>query len=269
MNDTTPRRSAPRVIAIATAALGAAVVVGTLTTSAVATAAVASVSTETRTLDVAGVRELDVDADTTALRVLFSDVEEATLTVTSGTGVDSWTFERDANELTVAAPDRQWGSIWPLGGELSAILTLPRSLQGDALDASLSLDAGELSIDGRFGELEVEMGAGGLNIDGSAQSVSVQLDFGNADIRLADTRSAQFEVSAGALSAVLTGTAPDVVGIDVSAGSAEVTLPDGTYDVRSDASAGEIENGLSTAAGAASVVNVAVSAGSVILTPPR
>lgn len=269
MNDTTQNRSAPRVIAIATAALGAAVVVGTLTTSAGATAAVASISTETQTLDVAGVRELDIDAGATSLQVLFSDVDEATLEVTSGSGAGAWTFERDGDELTVASPDRQWGLMWPIGRDVSATLTLPQSLQGNGLDASVTLAAGELDVYGRFGELEIDMGAGRLAVDASADSVSVQLSAGGADIRVADARSAEFIVNAGTLLGSLTGAAPSSVDIDVSAGSTELTLPDGTYDVRTDVSAGELENGLTTAAGAANVVDVSVSAGSVTLIPAR
>lgn len=269
MNDTMQHRSAPRVIAIATAALGAAIVVGTLATSAGATAAVASISTETQSLDVAGVQELDIDAGATSLRVIFADVDEATLEVTSGEGVEAWTFERDGDELTVASPDRQWGLMWSIGRDVSATLTLPSELQGDDFDASVTLAAGELDVYGRFGDLEIDMGAGGLEVDASADSVSVQLSAGGADIRVADARSAEFIVNAGTLLGQLTGAAPSSVGVDVSAGSAELTLPAGTYDVRSDVSAGELQNGLTTAAGAANLVDISVSAGSVTLTPAR
>lgn len=267
---TPPREtgSASRVIAILTIALGVAVVIGALTSATFSTVAAAAVRTETRTVDAAGVRELDVDVDAASLRVDFADVDEATLEVTSGRGADEWTLERDGDELSVSSPERFWFG-WGLANETRATLTLPRALEGTTLDASLGLSAGELVVDGAFGELEMDVDAGSLTVSGSARALSADLSAGGADIELADVREAEFQLSAGTVDSRLTGVPPRTVLIDVSAGSLDLTLPSETYDVRSDVSAGDFENGLRTEAGSENQVVVTVSAGTVTVDSAR
>jgi hypothetical protein len=255
-------------VAILTIALGGAVVLGAIGSAVFSTVAAASVHTETQTVDVAGVTGLNVSVDAASLRVEFADVSDATLEVTSGLGVGAWTLQRSGNELAVATPPR-FGPRWIFGGEVRATLTLPRELEGSDLDASLDLSAGELTVDGSFGDLDIEVGAGTLTVDGAARTVSTQLNAGGADIDLSDVDEADFTVNAGAVDARLTGSAPRSVIVEVSAGSLDLRLPDAAYDVRSDVSAGDFENGLRTESDAPNAVDVTVSAGSVTITGAR
>lgn len=261
-------RGASRVVAILTIALGCTIVLGALGSAVFSTVAAASVRTESQEIDVTGVTDLDVTVDAATLRIEFADVSEATLEVTSGGGVGAWTLERDGDELAVASP-RRFGPWWLFGGEVRATLTLPQELEDTTLDASLDLSAGDLSVEGAFGDLDIEVGAGSLTVDGAARALSVDLSAGGADIDLADVDEAEFSVSAGAIESRLTGSAPRVVTVDVSAGSLDLRLPDGTYDVRSDVSAGEFDNRLSTETGARNVVDVTVSAGTVTIASAR
>lgn len=261
-------RGASRVVAILTVALGCAVVLGAIGTSIFSTVAAASVRTDTQTVDVAGVERLTVAVDAASLRVEFADVTEATLEVTGGFGVGEWTLERQDAELTVATP-RRFGPGWIFGGDVRATLTLPREMEGTELDAALELSAGELTVDGSFGDLGIDIGAGTLTVDGTAETLTADLSAGGADIDLGDVTEAEFTISAGSVDARLTGTAPRTVTVDVSAGSLDLRLPDETYDVRSDVSAGDFENGLRTDADAPNVVDVTVSAGSVTITEAR
>lgn len=263
-----PTRNASRVIAILTIALGAAIILGAVGSAIWSTVAAASVRTEIRTVDVAGVESLRVAVDAASLRIEFADVPEATLDVTSGLGVGRWTFERAGDELTVETP-RRFGPGWIFGGEVRATLTLPQELEGAELDAALELSAGELTVDGGFGDLGVDVGAGTFAVDGSARTLTAELSAGGADIELADVTEADLSVSAGAIEARLTGTAPRSVTVDVSAGSLDLRLPDAVYDVRSDVSAGDFENGLQTERGARNAVDVTVSAGSVTIVAAR
>lgn len=263
-----PTRNASRVIAILTIALGAAVILGAVGSAIWSTVAAASVRTETRTVDVAGVESLRVAVDAASLRIEFADVPEATLDVTSGLGVGRWTFERTGDELTVETP-RRFGPGWIFGGEVRATLTLPQELEGAELDAALELSAGELTVDGGFGDLGVDVGAGTFAVDGSARTLTAELSAGGADIELSDVTEADLSVSAGSIEARLTGTAPRSVTVDVSAGSLDLRLPDAVYDVRSDVSAGDFENGLQTERGARNVVDVTVSAGSATIVAAR
>lgn len=259
-------RGASRVVAILTICLGVAIIIGAFGSAIFSTVAAASVRTETRSIDVSGVENLKVEVGGASLRVEFADVPEATLDVTSGLGADTWTLTREGDELSVAS-SRQFGPGWIFGGEVRASLTLPLELESS--NAQLDLSAGELIVEGEFGDLDIEVGAGSLVVNGSARTLSADLSAGGADIDLADVDEAEFSVSAGALQSRFSGSAPRAVSVDVSAGSLELTLPDAAYDVRSDVSAGDFDNRLRAEPGARNVVEVTVSAGSVTIMTAR
>lgn len=263
----TPSASgAPRVIAILLIVLGGLVILGGIGSAVFSTVAAASVHTSTRTVAVAGVSELDVDVAAGSLRVEFADVSEAELEVTSSWGADRWTLDRQGDRLVVASPDR-FGP-WFFGGWAGsrvgeALLRLPTSLEG--ADADISLAAGDLGVEGSFGELALELGAGRAEISGSADVVTADVSAGRAELNLDDVSTASLSASAGALVAVFTGEQPRAIEVDVSAGSVTLTVPEGDYHVTSDVSAGGFDNRVGSSPGASSSIDVQVSAGQVLL----
>ncbi|WP_349425355.1 hypothetical protein [Microbacterium sp. LWS13-1.2] len=265
-----PPAGGSRVIAIVIIVLGAIVLLGTMTSAVIGTIASASVHTSTRSVDAAGVEDLDIDTAAGTLRVEFTDVQEAELEVTSSWGADNWRFERDGDTLEVSSPDRLgwfgWRG-WFGDGGADAVLRLPSSLEG--LDADVSLAAGEFVVDGEFGELDLSLAAGSFDVSGSAQSLSADVSAGRGTLELDGVSEAGLTVSAGSLDAVLTGSRPDVIEADVSAGTLRMTVPEGDYDVTSDVSAGEFENGIGSTPGASSTIRVQVSAGQAVLQSGR
>lgn len=259
-----PRASgAGRGVTIVMIVVGAVVIVGAILSAVFATVASASARTTSSSLAVAGVTDLDIDVSAGSLTVEFADVREAELDVTSSWGLARWTLERDGDELSVASPQGFFAGGWLFGGTGDAVLRLPRALEGS--DADLSLSAGELRADGGFGDLDLDVGAGRVTIVGSAVELEVQISAGDAELDLADVRTASIGVSAGSMEAVLTGSQPDEIVAEVSAGSLELTVPDGSYDVTSDVSAGDFENKVQTSPDARSTIRVQVSAGSATL----
>jgi len=265
-----PPAAGSRVVAIIIIVLGAVVLLGAMTSAVIGTIASASVHTSTRSLDVAGVGELDIDAAAGTLRVEFTDVQEAELEVTSSWGAERWRFERDGDTLEVASPDRfgwfGWRG-WFGDGGADAVLLLPDALEG--LDADVSLAAGEFVTDGDFGVLDLSLAAGSFDVSGSAESLSADVSAGRGTLELDGVGDADLTVSAGSLDAVLTGAMPDVIDADVSAGTLRMTVPEGDYDVTSDVSAGEFENEIGSTPGAASTIRVQVSAGQAVLKAGR
>lgn len=265
-----PRSEGARAVAIVAIVLGAIVLIGAVTSAVIGTVASASVHTSTRTVAVSGVEDLDLDAAAGVVRVEFGGVDEAELEVTSSWGADRWRFERDGETLVVASPDRSgwFGWLWGWGGWFGdrsgdAVLRLPAALDG--VDADVSLAAGDLVADGTFGELEVSLGAGSFDIAGAAESVSIDVSAGRGELELEDVSEADLTVAAGSLDARLTGSQPDAIALDVSAGSLQLTVPEGDYDVISDVSAGGFDNGIGSTPGAASTIRVDVSAGDATL----
>lgn len=265
-----PSSGASRAVAIVVIVLGGIVLLGATISAAVGTVASASVHTSTRSLDAAGVEELDIEAAAGTLRVEFGDVREAELEVTGSWDADVWRFERDDDTLQVSSPDRfgwfGWRG-WFGDGAADAVLRLPSSLQG--IDADVSLAAGEFVTDGEFGELDLSLAAGSFDVSGSAESLSVDVSAGRGTLDLADVREADLTVSAGSLDATLTGAQPGAIELGVSAGSLRLTVPEGAYDVQSDVSAGDLDNGIGSTPGASSTIDVQVSAGQAVLRSGR
>lgn len=253
--------TASRVVAILAMVLGAVVIIGTVGTSIYSAVGAASVGTDVRTLSVTGVDELDVDLDAGSIRVEFADIDEAELTVTSSFAAGRWTFEKDGGTLAVSSPRWMWGMGWMQRDE--AILRLPSSLAG--MDAELDLAAGDAIVDGSFTDLAVRLGAGQVRVTGDAEQFAMDVSAGSGRFDLADVEQATLTVSAGSVEGAFTGSQPDAVGIDVSAGGLRLTVPDGEYDITSDVSAGSFEDRIRSTAGAASTIEVDVSAGQVVL----
>jgi len=261
-----PPSSAGRVVAILAIVFGSLVIVGAIVSAVVGTIVSASVHTTNRTVEVAGVDRLDIDAAAGSLRVEFGSVREAELEVTSSWGADRWVFERDGGDLVVSSP-RMWGPWWIFGGWFGgpgdAVLRLPQSLEG--LDADITFSAGTLDVEGEFAELDLTMNAGRADIAGSAESLKADMNAGRADLELADVATANLIVNAGSLDAALTGSQPDEVTVDLSAGSLNLSVPEGDYVVTSDVSAGGFDNRIGSDPSASSTIHVEVSAGQVTL----
>ncbi len=261
-------------ILIATAVLGGIALLGTGGTAAfAATGTLVSSSTQggdsRQTAEADGVQRIDLDVDAGNMRIEFGDVDEAELAVTNGGS--GWTLRRDGDELVVRSPDLRWG--WWFGGwfgdEQSAVLTLPEELRGDGLDADLTLDAGSLDVDGDFGALDITVNAGALDVDGSASALDIAMSAGRADIVADGVDQAGLNVSAGDLKVELTGSAPSSTTIEVSAGSVDLTLPDESYAITQDVSAGSLDATVEQSSSARHTIDVSLSAGSVDIRPGR
>lgn len=269
-----PQRSpGATAIMVVTAVVGGIALVGAGGTAAVA--AVSTVSSSDRadsvqTVDAAGVDALDLDADASRVRIEFGDVDEAELAVTDGRG-QSWTFERDGDELIVRSPRGPfgwWFGNW-FGEDERAVLTLPEELRDSALDADLTLDAGSLDVTGDFGALDIQVNAGALDVEGAATALDVQMNAGRADIVLDGVGQADLGISAGDLTVELTGDAPTETTIDVSAGSLVLTLPDVQYRITQDVSAGSLDATVEQASSSARTIDVSLAAGSATIRPGR
>lgn len=261
------RGSGPSAIGITLGIFGAIALVGAGGTAALGASAQLMPHGDTAmTVDATGIRGLDLDIGASDVTVQFRDVDEAELAVEGGSG-RSWTLDRDGDELIVHSPNRTFG--WWFGGWFNnderITLTLPSSAAG--LDVDVDLGAGAVEMDGEFGELDLRLGAGYISVGGSAATVDADISAGRADLHLDGVSEADLTVAAGELVGEFTGSAPDEIIIDVSAGSLRLTLPDSTYRVSQNVSAGSLDNRLDTASSARSTIEVSVSAGSAILRP--
>lgn len=259
--------SGGRAIGILLGVIGGVVLLGACTSAAFAAGMNLGPRHDTsESVDVAGVNELRVDVGASDLTIEFRDVDEAELAIEGGRD-SRWVLTRDDDELVVRTKN-EWFGWWfrPwFAGDERVTLTLPENLAG--LDAQVEVGAGAIDMDGDFGALDVTLGAGHIEVGGSAESVDAKVSAGRMDLQLDGVSEAEFTVSAGDLVGELTGTAPDSVTIDVSAGSLSLELPDVQYRVSQNVSAGSVDNDLDTSSSARNTIDVQVAAGSAALRP--
>ena len=260
-------RGSSTVIAVLVIVLGALIVFGTIIGAVFSTIRAAAVSTDSRAVAVSGVDTLSIELNAGSLTVEYADVDEAELEVTAPFGGDRWSLERDGDTLTVSSPRWEWGMGWVFGGSGSAVLLLPDDLEG--LDAELQMAAGSFHADGEFGAVGLSVGAGEVDLAGAADDLTIDLSAGRATLDLADVDTADLTVSAGSMDAALTGSQPSDIRAEVSAGSLNLVVPEGSYDVTSDVSAGDFRNSLGSDPGADSTISVNLSAGQVSLRSAR
>lgn len=266
------RSSGKTAIMVTTAIVGGLALLGTGGTAAFAATGTLLTSSDRsdsiQTQDASGVERIDLDVDAGNMRIEFGDVDEAELAVTNGRG-PGWSFDRNGDELVVRSPEFRWGwwfDGW-FGDDESAVLTLPESLRDSALDADLTLDAGSLDVVGDFGALDIAVNAGALDLEGAASAVDIDMSAGRADVLVDGVEEAGLQVSAGDLNVELTGTPPTQTTIDVSAGSVDLTVPNASYTISQDVSAGTLDAQIDQSSDSRRLIDVTLSAGSVTIRP--
>lgn len=262
-----PRRSSAQIVSIVAICVGGVVLSGALI-SGIGSIVYAATDSgpSNRSAATTGVSALSLDVSAGHVVVQYADVDEAVLDITSGSR--DWNLERRGDTLSLSN-NRPWWALqsgfdW---ADNRVTLTLPDAMADERLDADFDVSAGSITADGTYGKLDVSVGAGDIDVSGSADDVRVDVSAGDADVRVDGAARANLTIGAGQITADLTGDALDDVRIDVSAGTLVATIPDTSYDVTSDVSAGSLDNLLETSAAASRTVDVQVSAGSVTLRP--
>lgn len=256
-------RPGSRVVAILTIVLGIALILGALGTSVLAAIGTSQRGASgTLTADAVGIQSLKVDVAAADLTIVYGG--ESVVLDVNGAASD-WRVRRDGPALVVATQRTWWSALRPFNESDTAVLTLPQSLKGSALDADLSLSAGSLRADGDFGRLDVTVSAGAMNLSGRAATLDAEVSAGRLVFDLARVDTARLKLSAGSVDGSLAGSAPSAVSVDLSAGRLALILPDDRYAVSSNASAGDIENRLRVDSTSPHRITVGVSAGYVSL----
>lgn len=276
-------------VAVTVGVLGGVLLLGTVSTAAVAGVAAANYDgAEKRqrlTESADGIARIDVEASAAKFRIdcegalaVGDDAEvaggeDSFALVTSGSSRE-WRMERRGDTLRVEPVKRWFGAFgWFGSGDnrmQEVALSLPESACDGSkpLDAEVDLGAGEMRVNGSYGVLDLSVGAGNARIEGTALNLELEVSAGEAVLDMRDVRTADLSVSAGKLRGGFSGAAPKQIDIEVSAGGAELRLPDEVYAVRPEVSAGDLENSLRTDSGASDhEIDIELSAGSLSLRP--
>lgn len=215
---------ARRTITIITALVGALALVGILTTT-VGKLALSSFGQfdGSYSSPVTGLEQISINSSAAGFTVQYADVQEAKLDVVNSSR--GWKLSLDGPVLSVRpVGDTRFCILCSNTGQVT--LTLPKALDTTDVALKINLSAGQLSAQGEFKDVDVQVAAGSAN-----------LNFKNA-------QNAAFDLAAGQMSVSLVGTPPAVTKLSVAAGTMTVGLPNQEYDFRGNAAAGTISNGL-------------------------
>lgn len=277
LSDTT---AAPRSnwVAITVAVVGGALLLG-----AMGTAAVAGIYAATRgsggeaqylTNSAEGISSLSVDAVAARFVITCEGAVDRpdTFEFSTDSGDRQWRMYETRGQLRIE-PNEPWvGASFAGGNQRIQDITLGLPAEAcdgsTVLNADVELGAGKLLIDGSYGDFEALVEAGDFEFTGDADRFGLELAAGNADFVANNVSEAQVTISAGKVKGEFAGSAPALLKAEVSAGRAALTLPDESYSVRSDVSAGSFDNALRTEQGVTGhEVKVDVSAGHLGLKP--
>ncbi|MEJ5868184.1 hypothetical protein WDV85_10590 [Pseudokineococcus sp. 5B2Z-1] len=261
-------RPGARAVSTVAVVLGGLLLAGTVVDGAGSVASAALRGDDVLTATSGGVASLEAEVVGARLEVVTGDVDQARLDVRDSRG--RWRLERDGDVLRVASPGAGgwtagWASGWSRDDGGRAVLVLPEDVAEGALDADLEVSGGELRAAGAFGDVDAELTGGALDLAGSATALALDVTGGTADLEVDGARTAVLSLTAGQVTAALGGDAPDAVDVDVSAGTLDLALPPTGYDVRSTVTGGGLDSLLQDSPTAPRRVDVAVTAGGVVL----
>lgn len=215
--------------------------------------------------NIQGITAIDLDMSAGELTIEYGEVSGVQLDITNPRG--DWRMDRTGDTLVIRSPKKPFFFFFGFNGwerHERVILTLPAALEGK-LDAKLSLSAGSITSHADFKSLDVDLSAGYIEIAGEMSQFSGEVSAGDLRGELSNVTKAELDVSAGSSELRFTGSAPEELEIDLTAGDATVILPDVVYDVRADRTAGDIITNVRTERGSKHFIDVTVTAGSVTL----
>ncbi|MCG2621417.1 DUF4097 family beta strand repeat-containing protein [Arthrobacter sp. I2-34] len=213
---------------------------------------------------------LDVQAEASGVSVAYADVAEAEVRFDQGNARRSYELTVDSDNAGGTAQVRltqhnpRWWS-WDIWGGSSPRLEvlLPRDMEANPIAVNLSTSAGNLSLDGTFGDAGLNSTAGNLTVTGSARDVTLAATAGNISaIDYHVTGRALVHTTAG--NATLDfGSLPAGLAVETTAGNQTTTLPKGSYRIQTEATIGTVSIDATSTPDAARTYTFSATAGDI------
>ena len=191
----------------------------------------ASLSIEQRQVDTTVTEPVDtvvVDGHAAVIEVVTADVPDPRVeAVYAGIGLEQAPEPRveDGRLILDALPSGSWPGA---GTEIDVRVTVPAD--DEPVDLRLSSDAGVLSAQGRFGDVDLGTEAGVVQFGGGARTLTLTSEVGTVVVTGAQVEeSVDVHTEVGATDVRLTGEAPTRTSITTSSGAIEAVLPETDY----------------------------------------
>jgi DUF4097 and DUF4098 domain-containing protein YvlB len=159
------------------------------------------------------------------------------------------TYEGDTPEYSVRVRD----GVLSIGLDCPSLATTCEGVfvirMPPAAHASISLETGDVVVEDRAGNVEIDLAVGDVGCSGlTAEHARVDLGTGDVDV------------------AFRSDSAPSSVSVDIAVGDADLIVPKGVYDIDVASSVGVVTlDGVDHTAGAERTIHAATGAGTVTI----
>lgn len=209
------------------------------------------------------VTAVDIRSTATEVDVVAGDVSEPVLEFDQGRSDMVLQHDVSGGELSVVVEPRLRGVFGFNNGTANLQLVLPAG--GDGPDLQVRSTAGQVLIDGDFGEVDLDTTATDSTLSGSAIDLTTSTTAGEvqADDLQVDGR-VQVDATAGNVRFALTSL-PESIEVDTTAVEVRFEIPAGDYRIDASTTAGQVEQHLVSNYEAERVYTFSSTAGDIIL----
>ena len=249
---------------------GSILVIALLAYLVVAVASAANRTDASREVTVdTGFDTVSITAEVADVTLAFGDVDETVVAFEQHGANRDMSFEAESTSGTLTVAVAEHGTVPWFFGDVSEspllIVTLPVALAGEGLTVELETDAGDVVLDGDFGEVDVVTTVGDLRIDGSAERLGVETTVGDVTIgAITVTGDASIATSAGEVDATLAAV-PSRLDIITNVGNVDLTLPAGEYRIDTSTNTGDVTIDAPNTPDSDTIVNVETTVGDITI----
>lgn len=219
----------------------------------------------------AAINDIEIDTTVADVEISFGAVDSPEVTFAQGSTNLRMDYRVDGDELNIRVERPGWGwwrglfGGFDLGNGARLTVTLPQEDSGKNIELGVESTAGNVQVDGDFGDTEISTTAGDLWMSGSTHDLTIDTTAG--DVRLdglAVNGELRRDGTAGDTVMDLT-VLPDSIDLTSTAGDVTVMLPVGSYRIETDVTAGSVEQNVSSDQNATRVYQFETTAGNITL----
>lgn len=216
--------------------------------------------------------QVDVRVSAANVDVEFADIAAPRIKFDQGGTNLRLDREVSGGVLTVTVDHPGWGWFgwvgdgwWGWDDHASLEITLPESMERDAITLDIDSSAGDLRVSGDYGDVTVESTAGNVRMAGAAESLEISTTAGNVNLDDLSVTGAFRSDSTAGNGTFDFRTLPESIDVQSTAGDLRVTLPAGSYRIETDTTAGNVTQGVSSDQNADRVYRFETTAGNIEL----
>lgn len=197
---------------------------------------------------------IELRASAADVTVEYTDVNEPEIRFDQGDTNLRLDYKVSGGDLQIRVDRPGWGWLdfgvgfgdwgWNEGATLE--LSLPERLERDGVALRVETTAGNLTVAGTYGDVEMESTAGDVRMTGVADDLEIRTTAGNVRVNGVEVNGAFIGESTAGNSTIEFASLPDSIAVESTAGNVNVLLPSGSYRIETDTTAGNVTQNVSS-----------------------